>query len=160
MCDADVACKGIILVPRESTPSFLGAAAVESGRYSSTASSGNDNWQSLVAYLSDGCQEPASDGSRWPMLKSLCGRVWEPKRSSYSSGVMRMPGKPAATELIQASVRMRDWEFFERAVENTSGGFDFELFKWIKGQLANGLSFTEAQNAYRSRPGLLADEHR
>lgn len=133
--------KGIILVPRDATPSFLQAAADNKG----CSSSGAKNLPSLLAYFSDRCQEPSKDKSNLLTLKSLCEHAWKPKPQLYSFQVKPKLDKAAATTLLQALVRMRDWEFFERAVENIKGNIEPKFFAWVKEQIANGLSFAEVQ---------------
>lgn len=132
--------KGIILVPRDATPAFLQTAAKVRG-YSETSTK---NLASLLAYFSERCQDPSKDASSLLMLKSLCEKDWASK-PMYSFQVKPTLDKPAVMKLLQAVVRMRDWEFFERAIENIKGNIDLEFFAWVKGEIANGLSFAEIQ---------------
>lgn len=132
--------KGIILVPRDATPAFLQTAAKVKG-YSSSST---ENLVSLLAYFSERCQEPSKDASNLLILKSLCEHQWASK-PLYSFQVKPKLDKTAASKLLQTVVRMRDWGFFERAVENLKGNIDLEFFAWIKGEIGNALSFAEVQ---------------
>ena len=79
------------------------------------------------------------------MLKGLCEHSWDSNRALSGYQRMPVPDRTAATGLLRASVRMKDWEFFERVVENTRGNFDVQFFNWAKEQITNGLSFAEAR---------------
>ncbi len=139
--------KGVLLLPRASTLSFL-QRIVDNNTPGSSRGTKEDNLQSLLAYISNKCKEPSKDGSSLLMLKSLCRCSWDPNyRALYSWQVKPAPGKAAATGLLQASARMKDWEFFDRVVENTRGNFGLEFFAWIKEEITNGLPFSEVQNA-------------
>lgn len=138
--------KGVLLLPLASTPPFLQGTVDNSKPYSSCGTK-EDNLQSLLAYFSNKCKEPSRDGSSLLMLKSLCECSWDPNHKAlYSWQTKPVPGKAAVTGLLQASARMKDWEFFERAVENARGNFGLEFFGWFKEEITNGLSFAEVQN--------------
>ncbi|EFX01365.1 hypothetical protein CMQ_6307 [Grosmannia clavigera kw1407] len=73
----------------------------------------------------------------------LCNRAWQPPVtvSRYRKDV----DGPAATLLLQAAVQMRDWVFFDKAVQNTKNGFTDTFYEWITGELANGLPFADVK---------------
>jgi hypothetical protein len=81
----------------------------------------------------------------------MCRRAWDYK-PPFVYETRPRPGTDVATKLLQASVRMKDWEFFEQVGENAGRGIELEFFQWIKGEITNGLPFAEVQKPYSS-PG-------
>ncbi len=137
--------KGIIIVPLPSIPTFMFGAVNTSYSPSETSS---ENLQSLVTHFCNKRTDPSRDQSIFLAMKAFCGRIWEPQpvnRYTYLQRELPKLGVDAGMKLLQASMRMRDWEFFEKVGQNVRGIIRPDFVECIQEEIENGLAFADIQ---------------
>lgn len=119
------------------------ASALRTGSYEDRTSV-TKNLQSLLTYFSDKCQDPSRDQAHFLVVNALCEEIWGPL-PPYTE---RMEiDKPVARMLLQAVVRMRNWDFLRKTAENAKQGFDSDFCRWIMEEVANGLPFADIKES-------------
>ncbi|KAJ5833919.1 hypothetical protein N7474_002230 [Penicillium riverlandense] len=122
----------VAVVPRDSTTSFL-MESPKTGSYYSAEIREND--KTIIDYFAGSSLNSSDHQSSFRTLKKLCRKIWSEDEESLSKTIL--PDDVIA-KVLQAAIRLQDYDFLKEAARNHEGTLSFDFFKWARGQIAAG----------------------
>lgn len=147
-----------VIVPRDSTASFLMTPWDVSEFSYSWYGRTQDNSRNTIGYFADSSLNSQGNHFAFSALKSLCWKFWTEKTDKAGYRDFLYSSKPifseeVITKVVQAAFRWNDQAFLEDADGRHKGKFSLEFFSWARLQLETGdAAFDSVKNGYGAIP--------